>query len=58
MNPSKSFLALKKVNPMILSTFQRLLSKKNGKNTKIIIIIIIIIIIMLVALIILQLYHT
>ena len=34
LNPSKSFLALKKVNPRILSTFKRSFSKKNGKNTE------------------------
>ena len=33
LNPSKSFLALKKVSPRILSTLQRSFSKKSGKNT-------------------------
>ena len=33
LNPSKSFLALRKVNPRILSTFKRSFSKKNGKNS-------------------------
>ena len=32
LNLSKSFLALKKVSPMILSTFKRSLSKKMGKT--------------------------
>ena len=32
LNPSKSFLALKKVNPRILSTFKRSFSKKMGKT--------------------------
>ena len=32
LNPSKSFLALKKVSPRILSTFKRSFSKKMGKT--------------------------
>ena len=32
LNPSKSFLAWKKVNPRILSTFKRSFSKKMGKK--------------------------
>ena len=32
LNPSKSFLALKKVNPRILSTFKRSFSIKMGKT--------------------------
>ena len=32
LNPSKSFLALKKVSPGILSTFERSFSKKMGKT--------------------------
>ena len=32
LNPSKSFLAIKKVNPRILSTFKRSFSKKKGKT--------------------------
>ena len=32
LNPFKSFLALKKVNPRILSTFKRSFSKKVGKT--------------------------
>ena len=32
LNPSKSFLALKKVNPRILLTFKRSFSKKMGKK--------------------------
>ena len=32
LNPSKSFLAFKKVNPRVLSTFKRSFSKKKGKT--------------------------
>ena len=32
LNPSKSFLALKNVNPWILSSFERSFSKKMGKT--------------------------
>ena len=32
LNPFKSFLALKKVNPMIFPTFKRSFSKKMGKT--------------------------
>ena len=32
LNPSKSFLALKKVSPRILSTFKRSFSKKREKH--------------------------